>query len=76
MLYSSKQLVEPMRTLPAIIMALLLLEGCATYRHADRDRRVAQAFYCVPGSALRRKVPDGAAYPGWMLLKKGTCKHR
>ncbi len=66
---------QPMRTrMITLILCLAVLSGCAsTSREYKRDE--ALAYYCVPGSALKRPVPQGANFPGRMLWDGGSCKH-
>ena len=59
-----------------LLVAAGLTQGCATISHPEYDSRNAYTYYCVPGSAVKRRVPNGAVYPDWMLWTNGTCKHR
>lgn len=58
-----------------LLLAVLLLSACAASRPAfDATRN--WTLVCYPGSAIKRKVPDGSAYPDWMIQERGSCLHR
>ena len=61
-----------MRKLLLLTCASLLLSACAATGPAyDPGRN--WTLVCFPGSAIKRKVPDGAAYPDWMQRERGSC---
>lgn len=61
---------------PALsLLASLLISSCAASR-PDFDANRNWTLVCYPGSAIKRKVPDGSAYPDWMIQDRGSCLHR
>ncbi|NND44335.1 MAG: hypothetical protein HKN58_03355 [Xanthomonadales bacterium] len=64
----SLSLLRPGLLLAAIVFA----SGCAQLRPvAEAERSWVQV--CYPGSAIKRRVPDAAAYPEWMIRERGSC---
>ena len=63
-----------MRALLRLLAAVFLLPGCASLRPAPDDGRNL-THVCYPGSAIKRQVPDAAAYPEWMIARRGSCLH-
>jgi len=74
--YPERGMIEKfyMRRILLLMATVSLLSGCATVGPGyDPGRNWTQV--CFPGSAIKRKVPNGAAYPDWMQRERGSCLH-
>ena len=60
----------------AVFLGLILLSGCSTLAPREYSTKESLAYYCVPGSAIRRAASPGVNYPGWMMWDGGSCKYR
>lgn len=61
-----------MRRILVLLTTLVLLAACTTMR-PDYDPGRNWTYICFPGSAIKRKVPPGSAYPEWMIRERGSC---
>ncbi|MBT8062158.1 MAG: hypothetical protein HKO64_06055 [Xanthomonadales bacterium] len=63
-----------MRLILIAALTSLLLSSCTALQPRP-DRSEHLSFICIPGSAIKRKVPAAAAYPAWMTRERGSCLH-